>query len=107
MITPESAPTMSAVRNTISTPTASYFGGARNSSAERLSMFSMEEDMGEKEKKCSDRYEYICEVQDCKIFYYDKIYHSSHEDPLVSMRKCSCKDRCIGKIEEGALFLVV
>ena len=107
MITPESAPTMSAVRNTISTPTASYFGGARNSSAERLSMFSMEEDMGEKEKKCSDRYKYICEVQDCKIFYYDKIHHSSDKDTLVSMWECSCKYHSVGDIEKSAFFLVL
>ncbi len=41
IMAPDTTQTIIPVRNIINTPIESYFGGPRNSSAERLSMFSI------------------------------------------------------------------
>ena len=66
-MTHASAPTMSAVRKTMSTQRISSFGGARSSSGVSLSMFSRR-DIGEYDQKCSDRDKYISKIKNRKIF---------------------------------------
>lgn len=62
-------PTINVISNTISTPIPSYLGGPRSSSAERLSRFSIVVSIGKNKENGSDRDEYICDIQNGKIFH--------------------------------------
>lgn len=84
-ITPDTIPTIKLVRNTINTPIASYFGGARSSSAEILSRFSTRVSIRKNKENGSDRDEYICDIQNGKIFHRDKVYDMSDKDALIGM----------------------
>lgn len=83
--TPAITQVMSAERNTIKIPVASYFGGPRSSSVVRLSMFSVIVAIRKKYEECSYRYEYICKVQNGKIFHCNEVYDMSDKNTFIGM----------------------
>lgn len=105
IITPTTTPTISEEMIAISTPIASYFGGARSSSGVRLSAFS-KEDIETKNKKSTYRDKYICKVQNSKIFYRDEVDHMSIYDPFMCMRQSSCENQNICNIEKFGFFRI-
>ena len=91
-------------------PIRSTFGGPRTSSVltDILSrvVFCIDEIVRDNTKS-PYRDKYIRKVQDCKVFYCDKVDNVSDEDALIGMRYRSCEDQCISSIEKFGFFSIL